>query len=176
MGNGNFSRREASLVLLSGMPGAGKTTFVRALADRVPCEHVESDAVRRGIAPRPTYSGEESGRVFGIVERKAGEGLKAGRTVVVDATNLRRADRKRFLRLAARHDATVIGVRVTAPETVIRERLGRPREGFSQADTAVYEMMLGRAQRFDGAELVVDTRYPIGPSVELLVGLLRGPE
>lgn len=174
MHNGNLSQRRApALILMAGLPGSGKTTFVHALAGRLSLEHVESDAVRRSMFQQPSYSSDESARVFAAVERRAGAALRAGRDVVVDSTNLRRSDRKRFLRLVTRYDATLVCVRITAPETVIHERLSVPRVGHSQAGLAVYEAMQGRTQRFESQHLVVDTSHPIGPSVELVAAIVE---
>lgn len=174
MRNGNLVGRNApALVIMSGLPGSGKTTFVHMLRARVPMEHVESDAIRRSLFAIPTYSSEESGRVFAAVERRAAAAIDAGNDVVVDATNLRRADRKRFLRLAAQRCATLVCVRITAPDDVIRARLASPRDGFSQAGADVFEAMKGRAQRFDTAHLVVDTRFDVAPSVEMVAAIVE---
>lgn len=160
-----------SLVLLSGLPGAGKTTFARALTERLPARHIESDEIRRRIAGRPAYTRDENARVFGRVERLAREALGRGECVVLDATNLTVGDRKRFARLVEQASAGLVCVRVTAPDEVIRERLARPREGFSEATTAVYERMRGRVQGFRQPAVVVDTRFGLEPSVRLIEAL-----
>ncbi len=166
----NF-RDSPALILLSGLPGTGKTTFARRLGGVLSFEHVESDAIRRSIAQRPTYSSEESGAVFRKAEDLAARALAEGRHALIDATNLSNRDRKRFIRLADRTAATFIAVRLTAPDAVIRERLAKPREGWSQADLAVYELMRGRGQPFPMPALVVDTRFDVRPAIELVVRL-----
>ncbi|MCC6386347.1 MAG: ATP-binding protein [Dehalococcoidia bacterium] len=162
---------QPALFLLSGMPGAGKTTFAQALAARTGAEHIESDAVRRSLAAQPTYTAKESGRVFAIVGRRVDAALAAGRSVIVDATNLTNRDRRRFVRAAAAAGARLIAIRVTAPEDVVRERLRQPRVGHSQANVRVFELMRGRAQGFDVPAVVVDTRFGIEAAVSLAVAL-----
>lgn len=161
------------LVLLSGLPGAGKTTLAGALVERLGAVHLESDAVRRQLFPEPQYTPEEHGAVFARMAALARDELEAGRVVIVDATNLTRRDRRQFVRLA-NGAGGLVAVRVTAPADVIRDRLGRPRAGFSQAGVEVYERMAGREQGFDGPAVVVDTRFDTAPSVELIARLVEG--
>ncbi len=164
------------IVLLSGMPGTGKTTFAHALAERTPLHHVESDAIRRQLFARPQYTRDEHARVFSEVERRARKALKHGELAVIDATNLTRKDRRRFLQLGRKMGVPLVAVRVVAPEETVRERLCRPREGWSEADLKVHEMMKGRAQPFSVPVVVVDSRYPLGPSLDLVLALLKEEE
>jgi len=161
------------IVLLSGLPGTGKTTFAHALAERVPLRHIESDAVRRQLFARPQYTRDEHARVFRVVERRAREALEQGELAVIDATNLTRKDRRRFVRLGRETDVPLVAVRLVAPGETVKERLGRPRDGWSEADFAVHEMMKGRAQPFSVPVVVVDSRYPLGPSLDLVLALLK---
>ncbi|MGD9932966.1 MAG: AAA family ATPase [Dehalococcoidia bacterium] len=172
MSSGNESPPPA-LIILSGLPGSGKTTFARTLVNTVPAVHVESDAVRRALAPAPRYTQSENRRVFDEVERLADAALASGRIALVDATNLRHDDRLRFHSLAARSRVPLIGIRVIAPPRVIRARLAAPRRGHSQAGLDVFERMRGRAQRFLDPSIVVDTRYSLDPSLRLLARLLK---
>jgi len=160
------------LVLLSGLPGAGKTTFARRLAELLPADHYESDAVRFELAGKPTYAPAESAKVFATIERRASASLKAGHVTIVDATNLTQRDRKRFLRLARSIGLPLVAVMVVAPEDVIRARTGSPRDGYSEATTEIYEQMKPRLQAFTVPAVVVDTRYPLEPSLSLIQRLL----
>lgn len=173
MAHGNSAAAPA-LIILSGLPGTGKTTFARALVATVPAAHVESDAIRRSLARVPRYTSSENAAVFGRAENMTREALTGGQNAVLDATNLTTPDRRRFVQLARDLDATVIFVRITAPEATVKTRLAQPREGFSQATAAIYDRMKDRPQRYAGPAVVVDTRFPVGPSVRLVEILIAG--
>ena len=161
-----------ALLLLSGLPGTGKSTFARLLAAHTGACHVESDAVRLALFPTRRYSRSESARVFDEVERRCSVELDRGGTVIVDATNLTRADRRRFIILAAARQARLVSIRLVAPAPLARARLSKPRQGASQATAAVYDLMASRPQSFRGPVVVVDSRYPIEASLALAVALL----
>ncbi|MGE0601581.1 MAG: AAA family ATPase [Dehalococcoidia bacterium] len=171
MANGNFMDTDPALILLSGLPGAGKTTFAERLKAVIAFCHIESDAIRLAIAPEPTFTFEESGRVFARVEAEARAALQSGRHALIDATNLTRRDRKRFLRLVQTLGVRLVAVRVVAPEATIRERLSAPRTGNSKAGWQVYERMSNRPQPFDCPTVVVDTRFDTTPAVALVRAL-----
>jgi len=173
MSNGNFIPPNHALILLSGLPGAGKTTFARALAGVLSFEHIESDAIRREMIAHPLYTSAENAAVFARAEALAASALRAGRIALLDSTALTNRDRKRFVRLAASAEAQLIGLRLTAPDEVIRARLAHPREGFSQATVAIYERMRARPEPFPVPAIVVDTRFSLQPAIDLLLRLVH---
>jgi predicted kinase len=84
------------VVILIGLPGSGKTTFYR---ERLAAshDHVSKDAMRNNRQPQRRQ------------EELIQAALAAGRSVVVDNTNPRIADRASIIAIARRHGATVAG-------------------------------------------------------------------
>ena len=162
-----------TLILLSGLPGSGKTTFAAQLAPRLDACVLESDLVRRELFPKRRYTHKESGAVFAEVRKRAEEALEQGRDVIIDATNLRERERRGFLELAERQGAPVVAVRLTAPDAVVRERLSGPREGASEANIGVYNRMRGEEEPFRAPCVQVDSRYCVEASVALAAALCR---
>lgn len=169
-GTGNLP----TLVLLSGLPGSGKTTFAAQLAPRLDACVLESDLVRRELFPKRRYTRKESGAVFAEVRARAERALEEGRDVIVDATNLRERERQGFLELAERRGAPVVAVRLTAPDAVVRERLSGPRGGASEANIGVYNRMRGEEEPFRVPCVQVDSRYCVEASVVLTATLCQG--
>src|SRR5947207_12364864 len=99
---GPASRRHVpALILLSGLPGTGKSHLAAAIAARHPAAVVRSDEVRKLLYSRPTYTSRENGFVYLTCYALLAHLLGDGYTAIFDATNLTRYSRKRARKIAA---------------------------------------------------------------------------
>src|SRR3990170_1938711 len=136
------------LVLVSGLPGSGKSHFSRELCSRYPLAHLNSDALRRALFPHPTHGAAESARLFAAVHALLERLLSRGVSAVLDATSLKEEHRRPLYEIAERAGAGLIVVRTEAPEAVALERLagragGAGPEDTSEATPVVYNRMKG---------------------------------
>lgn len=163
-----------ALVVVSGLPGTGKSHFSRRLAQSLPSAILESDVLRKQLFPVPDYSAQESQRLFGACHRLIEELLRSGITVIFDATNLVEQHRERLYRICDSLRVKLIIVWVKAPREVVRERLQNRRNGAdaednSEADWSVYQRMKLRVESISRNHFVVDTSRDISPVVDKIL-------
>ncbi|MGB3129548.1 MAG: ATP-binding protein [Dehalococcoidia bacterium] len=165
-------------VIVSGLPGTGKSHFSRKLAEQLPSVILESDTLRKRLYPSPTYSAQESHRLFNACHRLIEELLDSGITAILDATNLVEQHRERLYLISQRLKVKQIIVRVEAPRNLVLKRLqgrsrGIDRGDNSDADSGVYQRMRARAERIRRNHFVVDTSRDITPVVNKIVRAAR---
>lgn len=163
------------LVVLSGLPGTGKSHLARELCRRYPLARLESDALRKALFRRPSYSAQESARLFAACHALLDRLLARGVPAVLDATNLKEVHRRPLYRIAEARGARLVLVEVKAPREVVEGRLERRQRGEnpwdqSEADVEVYERMRAAAEPIERPHVVVDTS---GGSEEALAIILR---
>ncbi|MBW3620251.1 MAG: AAA family ATPase [Actinobacteria bacterium] len=113
-----------SLVLLVGVAGCGKSTF--AARWFVETEVVSSDRCRALICDDP---GDQSvtADAFSLLRTLIDRRLRHRRLTVVDATNVKRRDRRRVIGIAEAHGVPAVAVVLDLPLDVCRERdIARP--------------------------------------------------
>ena len=164
-----------AFVVVSGLPGTGKSYFCRRLAERIPVIILESDVMRKTLFPSPTYSTAESARLFQAIHNLIEYLLKKGIPLVLDATNLSERNRERLYHIAYQLDARLVMVRVEAPPEVVQERLRNRANGTgseedqSEADWAVFQRMKTSVQQIRRHHFAVDTSRDIAPVLDKVV-------
>lgn len=163
---------EPTLIVVSGLPGTGKSYFCGKLAERLPVVVLESDTLRKSLFPSPGYSQQESAYLFRVVHRLIERLLKRGVSLILDATNLSERYREHFYSIAERLDVKLILVRVEAPPELVRERLNTRQEtpeAKSDADWAIYQRMKPTVEKICRNHYVVDTSRDITPVLDKIV-------
>jgi len=150
--------RRPCLVLVGGLPGTGKSTLARGLAERAGFGVVRSDVVRKELAglpadgpsPQPLreglYAPEWTERTYAECLRRAEQLLFEGKRVVVDATLAEENKRRAFLAAAARLWVPGVFLLCRADPESVRARLDQRRGDASDANWSVY---LRAAERWE---------------------------
>lgn len=165
-----------AFVVVSGLPGTGKSHLCRMLAERAPFMVLESDALRKVLFPAPSYSAAESARLFQAIHLLLEKLLSKGIPVILDATSLTERYRQRLYSIAERHGARLILVWVEAPPELVEKRLKEQppgTRGESEAGWEVYQKMKVSAERIRRNHYVVDTSRDITPVLDKIVREVR---
>jgi predicted kinase len=163
-----------AFVAVSGLPGTGKSYFCAKLAERLPFVILESDALRKTLFLPPSYSPEESARLFRALHLLIEGLLKKGIPLILDATNLSERDRERLYNIADRLDAKLILVRVEAPPQLVYQRLKSRKNGanagnYSDADWEVYRKMKPTVEKISRKHYVADSSRDISPVLDKVI-------
>ena len=133
------------LIAIGGMSGTGKTALAAALAPalgRAPgAVHLRSDVVRKrlfGVAetahlPANAYRKEASARVYRTLTEFAETALRAGQTVIVDATHQRSEEREAIAAVGVGLGVPFLGLWLEAPVEVLMRRVSDRRGDASDA-------------------------------------------
>jgi protein phosphatase len=123
----NVDIPDFALVVLIGASGSGKSTF--AARHFAPTEVISSDRAR-GLVSDDETDQSVSADAFELVRAIAEKRLKHRRLTVIDATNVRSADRKGWIEIARRWHALPVAIVIDMGISVCVERnkgrAGRP--------------------------------------------------
>jgi predicted kinase len=120
------------LVILVGLPGSGKTAFFRSRFAATH-DHVSKDLMAN--------TRDRGARQLTLID----EALRAGRSVVVDNTNPRVADRAPLIAAARRHGARVAVYVLDTPRGECLQR-NRRREGPARVPDVAIHVAVKRLQ------------------------------
>lgn len=120
------------VIVICGLPAAGKSRFARALSEISGLPHLSSDVTRKrlaGLEPqqragRQVYSGEFNRLTYAELGRRAATETATCGGALVDGSFRHRADRDEFARAFAAA-APVLFVECRAPVPVLAERAAR---------------------------------------------------
>lgn len=101
------------LIVLSGLPGVGKTTIARELARSLGAVHVRVDSIEQALRRAGADVGGEGYAVAHAVTR---DNLRIGRTVVADSVNPWPLTRDEWRALARAHGVPVLEVEIVCAD------------------------------------------------------------
>lgn len=167
-----------SFVVVSGLPGTGKSFFCKKLAEKQQFYIIESDSLRKDLFPMPDYSPTESARLFAAIHGLIEWLLTNGVPVILDATNLSEHNREYLYRISDRAGARLALVSVEAPADVAYQRLQARKnaavpDNKSDADWKIYSQMKLRAEKIRRNYFVVDTSQDIMPVINKIIHALN---
>jgi predicted kinase len=121
LGLGGFAahvrRRDVSgalLIAFAGLPGTGKTTLARAIADDLGATYVRIDSIEQAL--RPWIPGDMGPAGYVVAYALAADNLRLGRTVVADSVNPIGWTREAWRRAAAEASARLVEIEIVCSD------------------------------------------------------------
>ena len=105
-----------------GYPGAGKTSLAILISEATGAIHIWSDQERHKMFPNPTHSEEESLKLYDSLNKRTGQLLEGGNSVVFDTNFNFYEDRQKLRKIAEVNNAECKIVWLITPEDISRAR------------------------------------------------------
>lgn len=160
------------MILVGGLPGAGKSTVSGLAADRLGAVLLATDRLRKeisGVSPltrmtqpyrRGLYDTEHTHGTYRELLHRAERLLSTGESVVLDGSWTNARLRRRATLVAARVNAQLVEVEYWASPAVRRARLVARTSGMSDADEQIAGRMAAEADPWPTAFRLVNTGSP----------------
>jgi len=144
------------MVAIGGFSGSGKSTLAARLAPYLGVApgavHLRSDVIRRQIMnwdefspmDQSAYTPEISQRVYDKMADIAGEVLKTGHSVILDAVLDREIDQLAFEKVAKAHKTPFAGIWLDVEKKTMISRIGKRQRDASDATAEVLEKQISR--------------------------------
>jgi adenylylsulfate kinase len=149
-------------IWITGLPGSGKTTIAREVADQLKDKKLkilQLDEIRTIVTPHPTYTEEERDIVYAFLAYTAMVLTECGVNVIIDAT----ANRKRYRELARSLIPDFAEVYLTCSLSTCMRREARRVAKFTPK--GIYE----KANAPDAAVPGVNVAYEAAKNPEVIV-------
>ena len=166
------SRPVALLVVLSGLPGVGKTAIARELAVALGAVHVRIDSIEQTLRNAGWTVYDEGYRVAYIV---AEDNLRLGRTVIADCVNPWPLTRQAWQAVADRAAARAVSIELVCSDTDEHKRRVESRSpDIDRHRLPTWSEVMAHDYRpWDSDRLVVDTaRLDVPQSIRAIVSAI----
>lgn len=156
------------LIVITGLPGTGKTTIAEELAKDIDAVVLSTDKIRKTIFEKPVYNEEDKRIVYGELFSQTSKNLSKDKNVILDGTFYTKALRKRAKEVGELFGKNVYFVYCETPEEILKERIENRMDKYSDADYNVYLKMKKIFEEFEEEVIKIDTSHNLSDNVETI--------
>jgi predicted kinase len=106
----------AVLVILSGLPGVGKTAIARKVARRTGAVHLRIDSIEQAIRNLGVVQGSIDDAGYRVAYALAEDNLRLGRTVIADSVNPIQLTRDAWIDVARRANVQAVEIEIVCTD------------------------------------------------------------
>ncbi|MGW0230050.1 AAA family ATPase [Actinopolymorpha singaporensis] len=154
-----------TLIEFGGLPGTGKSTLARSLADHLGAVWLRIDEIESAMRRNGLTAAQTGITAYSVAHDVAASHLRRGLTVIADAVNAVTEARDGWRHLAATTHARHIVIETACPDTVEHRRRVESRvsdlPGWSYPDWEQVHRTTSDYQPRTDVRLVVDTTRPV---------------
>lgn len=160
------------LIVLGGLPAAGKTTIARELARQLSAVHLRIDSIEQALRGYGVTGGSMDDAAYQAAYAIAADNLSIGRTVIADSVNPLRVTRDAWVAVAKRIETRVVEIEVTCSDADEHRRRAEMRiSDIPGLQLPTWQEIVSREYHpWDREHIVVDTALR---NVEQSVQMLR---
>jgi predicted kinase len=163
------------LIVFGGLPGTGKTTVAKALAQTLDAVYLRIDTIEQALRSHEVLRTDVGPLGYVVGYRLAEDNLRIGRIVVTDSVNPLQITRDAWLSVAERASTKAAEVEVVCSDTAEhRRRIETRRSDIGTLKLPTWQDVIDREyENWDRPHIVIDTasRTVSETVVELLTQL-----
>jgi aminoglycoside phosphotransferase family enzyme/predicted kinase len=148
------------LIIVSGLPGTGKTSVAKEIAQKVDSVVLSSDELRKRVLKELGYTERKKKRVYDEMFRIAQDLLERGKSVVLDGTFFQKELRDKAYRLGKKKKECVFLIQTVCPEKIVKKRIEKrykSQKDYSEANYRVYKIIKSKFEPLRREHFLLET-------------------